>query len=365
MDLDKALTDIAHVGSKDALEEARIKYLGRKGVVAGLFAELTKLKGEARARQGQELNSLKHAIIEALKQKEDELQAMALGKLAEQEKLDVTLPGTRPPLGHLHITTQAIEEITRIFAQIGFYRVRHPEVDRDYYAFEVLNMPKSHPSRDEWETFFVEAPVHHKLGRMVLTPHTSNGQVREMERVQALPAGRPASIRMINITKCYRRQSDVSHVPMFHQFEGLLIDRNVAVTHLKGTLEYFARAFFGPERKIRLRPFHFRFTEPSFEVDVSCGVCEGTGYARPSLRDGEPSLSDDNKCRLCKSGWLELAGAGMVHPHVLKAGGLDPKVWNGFAFGFGVERSYMMKAGLRIPDIRVLYGNDMSFLEQF
>ncbi|MBI4135290.1 phenylalanine--tRNA ligase subunit alpha [Candidatus Uhrbacteria bacterium] len=346
MELDKALKEIERVDSAQALEEARIKYLGRKGVVAELFSQLPKLKGEARAKRGQELNSLKHEIIKALKQKEDERQAVALEKLTEAEKLDVTLPGTRPPLGHLHITTQAIEEITRIFSQLGFYRVRYPEVDWDYYAFESLNMPKDHPARDEWETFFIDAPIHNKLGKLVLTPHTSNGQVREMER-------RKPPIRMINLAKCYRRQSDVSHTPMFHQFEGLFIDKNVSVTHLKGTLEYFARAFFGPERKIRLRPFHFRFTEPSFEVDVSCGVCSGSGSV------------EGNKCRLCKAGWLELAGAGMVHPNVLRAGGLDPKQWSGFAFGFGVERSYMMKAGLRIDDIRVLYNNDLNFLEQF
>lgn len=356
MDLDKALKEITHAGSAEALEQVRIKYLGRRGVVAELFSQLPKLKGEERARRGQELNALKQAIEQAIEERGRALEGERLGKLAEQEKLDVTLPGARPALGHLHITTQAIEEITRIFAQLGFYRRRYPEVDWDYYAFEALNMPKGHPARDEWETFFiggvrdqvsgVSIVEHPKMGKMVFTPHTSNGQVREMER-------RKPPIRMINLAKCYRRQSDVSHVPMFHQFEGLLIDRQVAVTHLKGTLEYFARAFFGPERKVRLRPFHFRFTEPSFEVDVSCGVCHGSGQMSGA------------RCRLCKSGWLELAGAGMVHPNVLKAGGLDPKVWSGFAFGFGVERSYMMKQGLRIDDIRVLYSSDLSFLEQF
>lgn len=328
------------------LEAVRIEFLGRKGTMVGLFAELAELKGEKRKNAGQELNTLKQYIMTALQQKEDKLERAVFSKLAEAEKIDVTLPGTRPPRGHLHITTAAIEEITRIFAQIGFQRVRYPEVDWDYYAFEALNMPKGHPARDEWETFFIDAPVHQKMGKMVLTPHTSNGQVREMER-------RKPPIRMINLSKCYRRQSDVSHVPMFHQFEGLLVERNISVTHLKGTWKYFVHAFFGTERKIRLRPFHFRFTEPSFEVDVSCGVCHGTGIVGGA------------QCRLCKSGWVELAGGGMVHPNVLRAGGLDPKEWSGFAFGFGVERSYMMKAGLRIPDIRVLYNNELSFLEQF
>lgn len=416
MDLEKALKEIKHAGSAEALEEARIKYLGRKGILAGLFSELPKFKGEERARRGQELNALKQDITVAVQQREQELQGDILEELVVKEKVDVTLPGTRPPQGHLHITTAVIEEITRIFSQIGFHRVRYPEVDWDHYAFETLNMPKDHPARDEWETFFIARPKfsssseenfdgsnrpaehagatepersggmsvggrggfvpleHPKLGKMVLTPHTSNGQVREMER-------RKPPIRMINIAKCYRRQSDVSHVPMFHQFEGLLVDRNISVTHLKGTWKYFVHAFFGPERKIRLRPFHFRFTEPSFEVDVSCGVCGGEGYVhnppQPSLtlREGDRSVPPlrvrggegelRQKCRLCKSGWVELAGGGMVHPNVLRAGGLDPKEWSGFAFGFGVERSYMMKAGLRIPDIRVLYNNELSFLEQF
>lgn len=344
MDLDKALKEIERIDSAPGLEEVRIKYLGRKGVVAGLFAELTKLKGEERARKGQELNALKKDIITALQQRAKELESAALGELAEQEKLDVTLPGTRPALGHLHITTQAIEEITRIFAQLGFYRCRYPEVDWDYYAFESLNMPKGHPARDEWETFFIDAPVHLKWGKMVLTPHTSNGQVREMER-------RKPPIRMINIAKCYRRQSDVTHSPMFHQFEGLMIDKNVSVTQLKGTLDYFARAYYGEGRRTRLRPFHFRFTEPSFEIDISCALCDGTGKI-----DGE-------RCRVCKSGWLELGGAGMVHPNVLKAGGVDPRQYNGFACGWGIERMLMMKE--KLGDIRSFYTADLHFLEQF
>ena len=176
---------------------------------------------------------------------------------------------------------------------------------------------------------------------MVLTPHTSSGQVREMERLSKPP------IRMINIAKCYRRQSDVSHTPMFHQFEGLVVDHNIAITHLKGTIDHFVKNFFGPKRQFRIRPYHFQFTEPSFEIDITCDICHGRG------------------CRLCKEGWLELGGAGMVHPEVLKSGGLDPKAYSGFAFGWGVERTYMMKSGLKIDDIRLLYGNDIRFLSQF
>lgn len=183
--------------------------------------------------------------------------------------------------------------------------------------------------------------------RMVLTPHTSNGQVREMEKGK-LP------IRMINIAKCYRRQIDISHTPMFHQFEGMYIDKNVSIAHLKGVFDYFAKAFFGPERKTRLRPFHFQFTEPSFEVDITCGICGGSG-----------KLADGTKCRLCKAGWLELGGSGMIHPNVLRNGGIDPDAYSGFAFGWGVERTYMMKSGSQLDDIRLLYSNDVRFLEQF
>ncbi|MBI4457432.1 phenylalanine--tRNA ligase subunit alpha, partial [Candidatus Uhrbacteria bacterium] len=286
-------------------------------------------------------------IAAAVAARRKELDAAAFADLGSSEWIDVTLPGVRPPEGHLHLTNQAIREVTGIFEKIGFQRVRHPEVDGDWYAFESLNMPPDHPARDEWETFFVDSPAHAKLGRLVLTPHTSSGQVREMEKGR-LP------LRMIGISKCYRRQIDISHVPMFHQFEGLFIDRDVSVTHLKGVLDYFAREFFGPDRKTRLRPFHFRFTEPSFEVDVSCGICRGTGRLAGGL-----------KCRLCKEGWLELGGAGMVHPNVLKAGKIDPEKWSGFAFGWGVERTAMMKSGLKIDDIRDLYRNDLRFLQQF
>jgi phenylalanyl-tRNA synthetase alpha chain len=176
---------------------------------------------------------------------------------------------------------------------------------------------------------------------MILTPHTSSGQVREMLRVKTPP------VRMINIAKCYRRQSDVSHVQMFHQFEGLVIDQDVSIVNLKGTLDYFAKSFFGPDRKTRLRPYHFQFTEPSFEIDISCGVCNGRG------------------CKLCKAGWLELGGAGMVHPNVLNAGKIDSKKYSGFAFGWGVERVLMMKDGINIPDIRMIYNTDLRYLNQF
>jgi phenylalanyl-tRNA synthetase alpha chain len=343
-DILAALDAVKTPAELDAFEMER---LGRKGEFNALLKGLGALPPEERAAVGALANEKKQAVVAAVAAKRAAFEAASAGALADAERIDVTAPGARPPEGHLHLTSQAIREITDIFRRIGFSRVRHPEVDWDWFAFEALNMPGDHPARDEWETFFVDAPPHAKFGKMVLTPHTSNGQVREMLRGE-LP------IRMINISKTYRRQIDVSHVPMFHQFEGLMVDRHVSVTHLKGVLDHFARTFFGPDRKTRLRPFHFRFTEPSFEVDISCGICGGTG-----------KLPDGAKCRLCKQGWLELGGAGMVHPNVLKAGHIDPEEWGAFAFGWGVERTMMMKAGVQIDDIRELYRSDLRFLRQF
>jgi len=315
---------------------------------SGQFARILKLLKEAnkteKPRLGKLTNEIKFKIENAFEKKKLELARSAL-----TESIDVTLPGSKPPLGHLHLVTQAIEEITRIFEYIGFTRRRYPQIEWEWYAFESLNMPKDHPARDDFETFFVDAPPGEKLGRMLLSPHTSSGQVREMERVNHAPP-----IRMINIAKCYRPNWDLSHVPMFHQFEGLVIDQGITITQLKGTMDYFAKAFFGPSRKTRLRPFHFQFTEPSFEVDISCGVCLGKG-----------TLPAGGKCRLCKEGWLELGGSGMVHPNVLKAGKIDSEKYTGFAFGWGVERTYMMKSGTQLDDIRLLYSNDVRFLEQF
>jgi len=242
-----------------------------------------------------------------------------------------------------------MNEITRIFEKIGFIRVRYPEVDWEWYPFDSLNMPKNHPARDEWETFIVQNEyIHPTLGKIVLTPHTSNGQVREMQRLHSTPP-----VRMINIARCYRRQADVTHTEMFHQFEGLVVDKGITIQHLKGTIDHFAKEFYGPHAKSRIRPFHFQFTEPSFEVDFSCTICDGTGKI------------GNEKCRFCKSGWHEVGGAGMVHPNVLKAGGIDPEEYTGFAFGWGIERTYTLREGLKVDDIRMLYNGDMRFLEQF
>lgn len=320
-------------------QNLKVKYLGKRG----LFNELSKhIKAIAPAEKkaaGQLLNTLKNSLQTRLEN---------LFQPVTNQWIDLTAPGIEPAAGHLHPISQAIEEISGIFQQIGFTRVRYPEVDWDYYAFEALNMPSNHPARDEWETFFVDLPADKKLGKVVLTPHTSNGQVREMERLKGKPP-----IRMINIARCYRRQQDVTHIQMFHQFEGLVVDRGINIQHLKGTLDYFAREFYGPGTKSRIRPFHFQFTEPSFEVDFSCHLCHGTGLIKGA------------KCAFCKSGWHEVGGAGMVHPNVLRAGGIDPQEYTGFAFGWGVERTYTLREGLNIDDIRLLYSGDLRFLEQF
>lgn len=339
------LASIKEAKTSQALDDAEIKYLGRKGELTALLRQLASLSPEEKREVGRIANDLKTHAESLIAHRRNEMKSQTASGLASSDRLDVTEPGIRPPEGHLHLVTQAIREITGIFDRIGFSRVRYPEVDWDWYAFESLNMPKDHPARDEWETFFMEAPDS-KHGRMVLIPHTSNSQVREM-LLGELP------IRMINIAKCYRRQIDVTHVPMFHQFEGLYIDKHVSISHLRGVLDYFAQSYFGPDRVTRLRPHHFRFTEPSFEIDVSCGVCGGTG------------VLDGAKCRTCKRGWLELGGAGMVHPNVLKAGGVDPKKFSGFAFGWGIERTASMKSGTKLDDIRILYKNDIRFLEQF
>lgn len=334
-----AMSLIIDADDTKELEEVMLQFLGRSGKLTLAIKELPKIPVEKRPEVGVLANDVKKTIENAIDEKKKELAQKHVS--LKREKIDVTNPGIKPPLGHLHLITQAIEEISAIFEYIGFTRVRYPEVEWDWYAFEALNFPQNHPARDDWETFFIKEEKDPKYGPVVLTPHTSSGQVREMQRKKEPP------IRMLNIAKCYRRQSDVSHTPMFHQFEGLVIDNGISITHLKGALDYFVKSYFGQNRKSRIRPYHFQFTEPSFEVDVTCGVCDGKG------------------CKLCKEGWLEMGGAGMVHPNVLKNGGINPKKYTGFAFGWGIERVLMMKEGMEIDDLRLLYSNKVEFLEQF
>lgn len=351
---------LSSVNSLADLEQLEINYLGRKGMVNKLFTDMKSVEVSQKGAYGKMINEVKQEVTTQLQNKKKLLKEDTLNNVWT----DVSLPGEKPTKGSLHLVTYAIEEISAIFERIGFARSSYPEVEWEYFSFESLNMPPGHPARDDFETFFVDAPEHAKYGRMVLTPHTSNGQVREMLRVKTPP------IAMINISKTYRPNWDVSHTPMFHQFEGLCIDEGITIANLKGTIEYFATNFFGPNRKIRLRPYHFQFTEPSFEVDISCDICDGTGYVNdPSVISRSKATrnlgKNPQKCKLCKQGWLELGGAGMVHPNVLKEGNIDTNKYSGFAFGFGIERVYMMKGGLKLDDLRTIYSGDIRFLEQF
>lgn len=375
-----AVSMILAAETPDELNKIKLDYIGRSGRLTTALKQLPTVSADKRPIVGRLANEVKTAIEEMIEDKFRSLKSHA--KKLRIQNIDVTLPGINPPLGHLHPVTQAIEEITDIFGKIGFTRVRYPEVEWDWFAFEALNFPDAHPARDDWETFFIDTPADPKKGPMVLTPHTSSGQIREMlnavkrqseltlssstrSRIQTDSKKIPdrvrdnISIKMLNIAKTYRRQSDISHTQMFHQFETLVIGENIAITHLKGVLDYFVRSYFGENRKSRIRPYHFQFTEPSFETDISCGVCDGKGILNQVQNGkGEP-------CRLCKEGWLEMGGAGMVHPNVIRNAGLDPAKYTGFASGWGVERVLMMKEGLELDDLRMIYGNDLRFLEQF
>ena len=334
--------ELVELKSIQAVSDLELSYLGRNGKINELLKGIKSLSIEEKKAAGKEINSFKSFIAEEIQKAKDALYL----KEEKQIAVDVTLPPQLDEPGHLHPVTIAIDEIARIFNKIGFIRMSYPEVDWEYYAFEVLNMPITHAARDDFETTFLSGSPDKKMGKMVLTPHTSNGQVREMERLKSTPP-----IRMINIGKCYRPNWDATHTPMFHQFEGLCVDKNITIANLKGTLDYFAESYFGEGCKTRLRPHHFQFTEPSFEVDITCTVCKGT------------AVLNGKKCNICKSGWLELGGTGMVHPNVLKAGGIDPSVYSGWAFGFGIERVNMMKYG--IDDIRNYYTGDIRFLNLF
>lgn len=348
-----AVSLILDARSKADLDEIKLQFLGKSGTLTTTLKTISKLPLDERPSIGILANETKSIIENAI---ENALSGFETKKIEQIKKIDVTEPGIRPPLGHLHPVTQAIEEITSVFEKIGFSRARHPEIEWDWYAFEALNFPENHPARDDWETFFIDQEPDPKKGPVLLTPHTSSGQIREMEKQVEIQkkTGKEISIKMLNLAKTYRRQSDVSHVPMFHQFETLMIGENLSIIHLKGVLDYFVKAYFGEDRKSRIRPYHFQFTEPSFETDVSCGVCNGTAR-----------LADGQTCKLCKEGWHELGGAGMVHPNVLRNVGLDPEKYSGFASGWGVERVLAMKEGASIDDIRLLYANKLEFLEQF
>ena len=324
--LPKIETVLESIKDFAGFDQANLSLFGRQGLFNQYFQQLT---SSQKKDFGKEFNLLKTKTLQDLESIKNNLTD------SDQKEFDPTSPGDTLSLGSTHLVTQAISEIESIFTKIGFTRRRYPEVELDWYAAEGLNIPKDHPARDDQETFYVSDNI-------VLTAHTSNGQLREMENSKGI-----LPIRMINIGKTYRRQIDASHTPMFHQFEGMYIDKEISISHLIGVINFFVHEYFGKERTTRLRPHHFQFTEPSFEIDISCGVCGGSG------------------CKLCKAGWLELGGAGMIHPNVLKNGKLDPNKVSGFAFGWGVERVLMMKPDLNLGDIRNLYTDDLRILSQF
>lgn len=330
----QALTHLDETADLTALDAWRIQYLGRKGALTHVMRGIGKLSPEQRPAVGQVSNEVKEALEHAFDARIAALKQSQLAATMAREQIDVTLPGFPVSLGRLHPTTQILREITAIFAEMGFQVFDSREVESDLYNFELLNIPPYHPARDMWDTFYIN-------DRVVLRTHTSPGQIRAMQ------AFHPDPIRVILPGMCYRYEAITSrHEMMFTQVEGLAVGMNITMADLKGVLENFARRLFGADRQMRFRCSHFPFTEPSVEVDMDCFVCRGTG------------------CSMCKdSGWLEILGAGMVHPQVLRNGGYDPDVYSGFAFGMGPERITILKYG--IDDIRLFFNNDLRFLEQF
>jgi len=329
---EQAEAEIQQAGTEEAFQAIRTRYLGRKGLLTGLLRNIANVAPEDRPQFGKECNEVKEELSARIDELLAELASSNKDEVLLGERIDVTLPGRGVRHGRLHPVTQVREEICRIFAGLGFSVVEGPEVELDYYNFEALNIPKDHPARDMQDTFYVEDNI-------VLRTHTSPVQVRIMEKT------RPP-VRILSPGRVYRRDSDISHTPMFHQIEGLLVDRGVTFGDLKGVLTIFLKQIFGEDTALRFRPSFFPFTEPSAEVDIRCVICSGRG------------------CRVCgQSGWLEILGSGMVDPEVFRNVGYNLDEFTGFAFGLGLERIAMLKFG--ISDIRLFFDNDMRFLEQF
>jgi len=329
-----ALGELAKAATGEELQELKVRYLGRKGPLTEILRGMGQLPAEERPKIGEIVNQVKRTVEQTIKDRQEILQKEALKAKIESEKVDITLPGRKKAKGHLHPITLTEREIKKIFMHMGFDVVEGPEIDNDYFNFEALNLPKDHPARDMQDTFYI-------TDNFLLRTQTSGVQARTM---QSVPPNTP--IRMISPGAVYRNDYDATHSPMFHQVEGLVIDENISLADLKGTLETFCREMFGDSVQIRLRPSYFPFTEPSCEVDISCVICGGRG------------------CNVCKhSGWLEILGAGEVHPNVLEMSGYDPSKMNGYAFGMGIERIAMLKYG--IDDLRLFFENDLRFIRQF
>ena len=330
--LQGGLSELSGVTTEESLHELRVKYLGKKGLLTSVMKGLGGLTAEERPLIGQMANVVKAQLEERVDSVLQEIRRKNKEEKLKSERLDVTLPGRRRPLGSKHPISQVIEDISGIFAGLGFKVAEGPEIEMDYYNFEALNIPKDHPARDMQDTFFVNDSI-------VLRTHTSPVQIRTMLK-QAPP------VRIIAPGTVYRCDSDATHSPMFHQIEGLLVDKGITFGDLKGILTIFVNQCFGPGTGVRLRPSFFPFTEPSAEVDIACVMCKGKG------------------CRICKNtGWLEILGAGMVDPEVFRHVSYDSEEYTGFAFGMGIERIAMLRYG--ISDMRLLFENDLRFLSQF
>ena len=329
-----ALTAIKAATDQQALQDVRVKYLGKKGEVTALLKGLGKLSPEERPKMGALVNAVRQALEEEIDALKTSMEVAAMNARLEEEKIDITLPGRAPKTGHIHPLTTVNEMIEDFFMKMGYTVEEGPEIEQDHFNFECLNLPKDHPARDMQDSFYITE-------NFLLRTHTSPVQARTMQRHEP-----NSPIRMIAPGKVYRWDYDATHSPVFHQVEGLIIDEHITFTDLKGTIETFLRHMFGDETKVRFRTSFFPFTEPSAEVDISCVMCGGEG------------------CRVCShTGWLEILGCGMVHPRVLELNGYDPNKVKGFAFGMGVERIAMLLYG--IGDLRLFFEDDIRFLEQF
>ena len=331
--MDEALAQINASEQLDKLSEIKVAFLGKKGELTSVLKSMKDVAPEDRPAVGQMVNDARVKIEDAMEEKKAQLAKAVLELKLKSETIDVTLPAKKPMVGHRHPNTIALEEIERIFIGMGYEVVHGPEVEYDYYNFEALNIPANHPAKDEQDTFYVNSNI-------LLRTQTSSTQIHEMEK------GR-IPIRMLAPGRVFRSDEvDATHSPSFHQVEGLVVDKNITFADLKGTLAQFAAELFGEDTKVKFRPHHFPFTEPSAEMDVSCFKCGGKG------------------CRFCKGeGWIEILGCGMVHPHVLEMSGINPEEYTGFAFGVGLERIALLK--YEIDDMRLLYENDYRFLKQF
>jgi phenylalanyl-tRNA synthetase alpha chain len=331
----QALAAIAKANTQAELEAIELDYLGRKsGQLSSLLSGIGKLDPAQRASLGQAANEAKKAIEAALTTRRAELEGARLADIAETEAIDITFPGQPLGRGHIHVLTQVRRQIETVLESLGYQVEQGPEVETEWYNFEALNLGAGHPARESWDSFYFTP-------ELLLRAHTSPVQIRAMQRIKEPP------IYIITPGRAYRRDPpEATRLPYFSQVEGLAIDKALTVGDMKGTLLYMIQSLYGIERKVRVRPSYFPFTEPSFEFDVTCGICNGMG------------------CKSCRhKGWLEVGGCGMVHPQVLRNGGIDPSQWNGYAWGFGIERMAMLKHD--VDDIRLFYESDLRFLEQF